>query len=118
MQINNNYNNYHNYQTSFKAGRIDPAALKILRSRLPKEQYQKFVERFKTRHDDSEYNIILGAGVGLKNGLDAMIEYGKNHFRYIEEGILSSMLNPKVFMNKINRQIDKDVVSIGLKGHI
>ena len=118
MQITNNYNNYHNYQTNFKSGKIDADALKILRSRLPKEQYQKFVERFKSRHEGSEYRIVLGAGVCIKNGLDAMIEYGKNHFRYLEEGVLSSLLNPKVFMNKINRQIDKDVVSIGLKGHI
>ncbi len=118
MQITNNYTNYHNYQTSFGAGKIDAGGLKILQSRLPKEQYQKFVDRFKSRHEGSDYKIILGAGVCIKDGLDAMIEYGKNHFRYIEEGIFSSCLNPKVFMNKINRQIDKDIVSIAAKGHI
>lgn len=114
MKITNNYQPNYN----FKSGMIDAEGLKILRSRLPKEQCQKFVDRFKSRHEGSDYKILLGKGVRFKHGLDAMIEYGKNHFRYLEEGVLSSLLNPKVFMNKINRQIDKDVVSIGLKGHI
>lgn len=112
MQISNNY------QPNFRAGKVDANGLKVLSSRLPKEQFQKFVDRFKSRHSDPEYSIVLGEGARIKNGLDAMIMYGKKHFRYIEEGVLSSWLNPKVFMNKINRQIDKDIISIAKDGHI
>ena len=45
--------------------------------------------------------------------------YDNKHFRHITEGFFSSLFrNPKVFMNKINRAMDEDFVSIGTKGHI
>ena len=112
MQISNNY------QLNFRAGRIDADGLKVLRSRLPEEQIQKFVDRFKSRHSDPQYNIVLGKDPITENGLDAMIMYGKAHFRYMEESIISSCFNPKIFMKKINRQIDKDVISIAKNGYI
>ncbi len=113
MQVNNNY------QPTFRAGKITNSGLKVLSNRLPSGQFQKFVDRFVQRHKGSDYQITLGAGVNIKNRLDAMIDYGNKNFRYIEEGILSSLLtSPKRFMNKINRQIDKDVLSIAERGYL
>ena len=113
MQINNNY------QPNFRAGKIDNYGLKALGKRLKGEQINKFVDRFKSRHQGSEYKITLGSVPQQEGRLDAMITYGKKHFRYLEESILSSCIfNPKNFMKKINKQIEKDLASIATKGYL
>jgi len=113
MQISNNY------QPNFMGGKIDKQGLEVLSHRLPSGQFQKFIDRFEARHKDYGYKITLGAGVGIKDRLDAMIHYGKDHFRYLEEGVISSIFSsPKKFMKRINRQISKDITSIASKGHV
>ncbi len=113
MQVNNNY------QPNFRAGKITTGGQIVLSKRLPSGQFQKFVDRFVQRHKGSDYQITLGAGVGMKNRLDAMIDYGDKNFRYLEEGVLSTLFaSPKLFMKYINRQIDKDVLSIAKRGYL
>lgn len=113
MQISNNY------QPNFKASYIDRKAYKALSDRLPSGQFDKFIQKFTNRHKGNDYKIELGTGVALDNRLDACITYDKNNFRYIEEGVFSSIFaHPVRFMKKINKQIIKDLTSIALKGHI
>ena len=113
MQISNNY------QPNFRSGHIDKKACKALSERLPSGQFDKFIQKFTNKHKGKDYNIELGTGVALDNRLDACITYDENNFRYIEEGVFSSIFtHPVRFMKRINKQIIKDLKSICLKGHI
>ena len=108
-----------NYQTNFRAATIDAEAMKVLAKRLKPEELKPFIKRFMERHNSDEYDIVLGALSKFKPQLDACITYDKEHFRHISEGLFSSFFRkPKTFMNKVNRTMDEDVVSIGTKGHI
>lgn len=113
MQINNNY------QPNFRSGYIDKKACIALSDRLPSGQFDKFIQKFTSKHKGNDYKIKLGTSVTHENRLDACITYDKNNFRYIEEGLLASIFtNPVRFMKRINKQIIKDLKSICSKGHI
>ena len=108
-----------NYQLNFKSGYIDKNARKVLSDRLPSGQFDIFIQKFTSKHKGNDYSIKLGTGVTMNNGLDACITYDKENFRYMEEGLFSSIFShPVSFMKKINKQIIEDLKSIGLKGHI
>lgn len=96
-----------------KTADISEKGIYILRKRLHDCNFELFLDKFAKTFDNAEYNVFLCKSEKSKERLKAVIKYGENNKKHIKEDYFSYLFNkPMDFINKIEKQVKKDLNSI------